>query len=124
MTAAEVEAMRLRAELVVLSACETARGDTGPGGRNTDASIGLVRAFRMAGAARVLASHWVVDDATTAGFMATLYARWRASGRLSTALRDAQRELRERCPPPPGTGPAFSLHGASLAGASADRRPD
>ncbi len=107
LTAAEVERLRLRARLVVLSACETALGDTGGAG---DASIGLVRAFLMAGAERVLGSLWAVDDAATADFMRSFYGHWRGGARPARALRLAQLATRA-IHPHPAHWAAFSLHG-------------
>ncbi|MEZ5443634.1 MAG: CHAT domain-containing protein [Lysobacterales bacterium] len=56
------------AELVVLGACRTAYGDGG------DLGLGFAQGFLQAGAQRVLASGWPVDDAGTAHFMAHFYA--------------------------------------------------
>ena len=106
LTAAQVEGMRLKASLVVLSACETALGDAGA----SDEGVGLVRAFLIAGAARVLGSHWAVDDAGTADFMQRFYGRWCAGDNVGAALRHTQRAVRaER--PHPFHWAAFVLHG-------------
>jgi CHAT domain-containing protein len=56
-------------ELVVLSACETARGTAESG----EGILGLVSAFRMAGARRVLATLWRVDDEATRMLMEKFY---------------------------------------------------
>lgn len=53
--------LRLNAELVCLSACETGRSHILRG----DELIGLARAFLYAGAPAVLVSHWVVDECST-----------------------------------------------------------
>jgi tetratricopeptide (TPR) repeat protein len=108
LTAEQVQGLRLHARLVVLSACESAVGDTGI----ADEGVGLVRAFLMAGAARVLGSHWAVDDAVAADLMADFYRRWRSGMRVAAALREAQRAMRERRPHPAHWA-AFALHGAA-----------
>jgi CHAT domain-containing protein len=69
LTASEVAQLKLNADWVVLSACNTAAGDK-PG---ADALSGLARAFFYAGARALLVSHWAVDSAaatrlTTASF--------------------------------------------------------
>lgn len=107
LTAADVEALTLRPGLVVLSACETALGDTTGAG---DENVGLVRAFLRAGAARVLGSHWAVDDEATATLMHGFYGGWRAGLPAAEALRQAQLALRRERPHPYHWA-AFSLHG-------------
>jgi tetratricopeptide (TPR) repeat protein len=107
LTVDQVQALALRARLVVLSACETALGDPGV----ADEGVGLVRAFLMAGARSVLGSRWAVDDAATAEFMALFYGHWRAGDGLAAALALAQRDLRSRRPHPAHWA-AFALHGA------------
>lgn len=60
---------RLNAKLVTLAACETAAGHSWSG----DEQMGLPHAFIIAGARRVLASLWPVDDAMSAAFLQTFY---------------------------------------------------
>jgi CHAT domain-containing protein len=63
LTASEVAMLKLNADFVVLSACNTAAGDK-PG---AEALSGLARAFFYAGAKSLVVSHWEVDsDATVA----------------------------------------------------------
>ena len=90
----EVFGLRLSAELVVLSACETGlatglRQDVPPG----DDWVGLVQAFLTAGAQNVVASLWSVEDRATAQLMEEFYAGLRAGRSKSAALAEAQREL-------------------------------
>jgi CHAT domain-containing protein len=71
LTASEVTELKLNADWVVLSACNTAAGSTA----NAEALSGLARAFFYAGARALLVSHWQVNsDAavklTTGAFMA------------------------------------------------------
>jgi CHAT domain-containing protein len=110
LTAGEIERLPLQAGLVVLSACETALGEAGAG----DEGVGLVRAFLIAGAARVLGSLWQVDDADTAAFMQRFHAAWRGGGNAMAALRRAQLEQRARQPHPYHWA-AFTLHGGGRA---------
>ena len=106
LTVDQAEALALKACTVVLSACETglAEQDTG------DEMVGLVRGFLVAGASRVLASLWPVEDQLTAGFMARFYGALRAGERPAKALRRAQLATRaER--PHPYMWAAFALYG-------------
>jgi CHAT domain-containing protein len=82
--------MRLDADLVVLSACQTALGKEIKG----EGLVGLARAFIYAGAPRVVASLWEVSDLATAQLMKSFY-RGMLQRHLSpaAALRAAQREL-------------------------------
>src|SRR6185436_16634553 len=59
---ADIQELRLSADLVVLSACQTALGKDVRG----EGLVGLTRAFMLAGAPRVVASLWRVDDEGTA----------------------------------------------------------
>jgi tetratricopeptide (TPR) repeat protein len=106
LTVERVEALRLRAGIVVLSACETGLADLGSG----DEMVGLVRAFLIAGAARVLASLWPVDDAVTALFMTSFYGALRHGQAPAAALRVAQNDVM-RQHPHPFYWAAFVLHG-------------
>ena len=80
------EGLRLKADLVVLSACETALGT----GYRGEGLIGLTRAFQYAGAASVLASLWQVNDRSTSQLMAEFYTRLDAGMPMEDALREAQ----------------------------------
>ena len=82
----DAASLPLRASLVTLSACETGLSRVAPG----DEVLGLVRGFLLAGAQRVLASLWTVDDADTAALMDDFYAQLAAGARPATALRLAQ----------------------------------
>ncbi len=82
--------LNLPAELVVLSACETALGKEVRG----EGLIGLTRGFMYAGAARVLASLWNVDDVATAELMARFYKAMEQEGQAPpAALRQAQIQM-------------------------------
>jgi len=83
------EQLRLESELVVLSACETARGAE----RGGEGVLGLVRALQVAGARSVVASLWRVDDESAAELMSRFHARLAAGLPRDEALRQAQLEL-------------------------------
>ena len=71
--ALEVQYLNLEGtELVALSACKTGQGEVD----YTEGVYGLVRAFRIAGARRVLMTLSNVDDAYTKTFMLRFYANW------------------------------------------------
>jgi CHAT domain-containing protein len=94
MTALEASRLDLDgAALVTLSACETARGQAESG----EGVLGLVRAFGMAGAERVVGSLWRVDDEATRVLMERFYgAMLREKNPLAPAdaLREAALEVR------------------------------
>jgi len=82
--------LNLPAELVVLSACETGLGKQIQG----EGLVGLTRGFMYAGASRVMASLWKVDDVATAELMGRFYKAMEKEGmRPAAALRQAQTEM-------------------------------
>lgn len=86
----EIYNLRLRAELVVLSACQTGLGKEIRG----EGVVGLTRGFMYAGAARLVVSMWNVSDRGTADLMSGFYRNMIARGlRPAAALRAAQIEL-------------------------------
>ena len=89
------ESVRLDADLVTLSACDTALGREMGG----EGLVGLTRAFQYAGARSVLASLWSVADVSTARFMKSFYGHLRSGMTKDEALRAAQVEqVRESHP--------------------------
>jgi CHAT domain-containing protein len=87
----EIYNMNLPAELVVLSACQTALGKDIRG----EGLVGLTRGFMYAGAARVMASLWKIEDRGTAELMKEFYKGMLGPKGLkaSAALREAQLAL-------------------------------
>ena len=86
----DVYNLQLAADLVVLSGCQTALGKEVGG----EGLVGLTRGFLYAGADRVVASLWQVDDESTAELMKRFYrAMLRDGRRPAEALRAAQLEL-------------------------------
>jgi CHAT domain-containing protein len=86
----EVFNLRLGAQLVMLSACETALGKEKRG----EGVIGLTRAFMYAGAPTVGVSLWSVADRSTAELMPDFYKRFFATrGGAPAAMRGAQQQM-------------------------------
>ncbi len=84
----EIAGLKLNADLVVLSACNTASAADGAGdGFGGESLSSLAEAFFFAGARSVLASHWSVPSAATAELMTTLFA---GGNDIAEALRQAQ----------------------------------
>ena len=88
----DVYSLNLRADVVVLSACQTALGKDVDG----EGIVGLTRGFMFAGASSVVSSLWKVDDAATAELMKRFYrAMLKEKRPPASALRIAQNELRQ-----------------------------
>lgn len=83
------EDVRLDADLVVLSACESGLGDELDG----EGLIGLTRAFQFAGARTVASTLWQVEDQATAELMVRFYRHLGTGMAKDEALRAAQLEL-------------------------------
>jgi CHAT domain-containing protein len=81
LTASEVAQLKLNADWVVLSACNTAAADK-PG---AEALSGLARAFFYAGARALLVSHWPVDSEITVKLMTTIFAKLAENPEITTA---------------------------------------
>ena len=86
---ADIYKLKLSADLVVLSSCDSALGKD----LASEGILGLPRGFLYAGAKRVIASMWKVEDAATANLMSSLYARMQQGESPSAALRAAQLEM-------------------------------
>jgi CHAT domain-containing protein len=93
LTASEIAALRINANLVVLSACNTGAG----GGKSFGGGAlqGLADAFFNAGAHAVIASHWEVPSAATMALMTGTFANMARDSRhdAAEALRQAQLAL-------------------------------
>jgi CHAT domain-containing protein/tetratricopeptide (TPR) repeat protein len=105
-TALELAGLNLwGTQLVVLSACDTGRGDVKPG----QGVYGLHRAFLVAGAETVVMSLWKVDDETTRALMEAYYSNLLAGQGRATALREAMRALRRTQPHPYAWAPFIAM---------------
>jgi CHAT domain-containing protein/tetratricopeptide (TPR) repeat protein len=99
------ESVRLDADLVTLSACDTALGREMAG----EGLVGLTRAFQYAGARSVVATLWGVADLSTARFMESFYGHLRAGKTKDEALRAAQiDQIRQK------TGASHPFHWAAF----------
>jgi CHAT domain-containing protein len=108
LSAAEASLLDLReTELVVLSACETGKGEV----KNSEGVYGLRKAFSDAGAQNIIMSLWKVDDKVTQEFMSRFYEIWLND---KTSIREAfnrtQLEIKAKYPQPYYWG-AFILVG-------------
>ncbi len=105
----DVYDLKLNADLVVLSACETALGEEVRG----EGLVGLTRAFMYAGAQGVVASLWTVPDVSTAELMTRFYQAMLVKNlRPAAALRQAQISIwKERRWARPYFWAAFTLQG-------------
>jgi len=95
LTAGELYATTLNADIVVLSACETGLGKIS----NGDDVVGLTRGFLYAGAGSIVASLWPVPDTETMFLMSNFYANLK--GKMSPdAIRKAQLATKKKYPHP------------------------
>jgi CHAT domain-containing protein/tetratricopeptide (TPR) repeat protein len=105
LTSSEILDLKLNAELVVLSACNTGRGKlTG------DGVLGLSRALISAGVPSIIVSLWLVPDAATAELMAEFYRQLQLNPNKAQALRQAMLMTMKMHPNPQDWG-AFTLIG-------------
>ena len=92
LTAEEVASLDLRGvSWVVLSACHSGVGETWP----REGSLGMQRAFRLAGARCVIASQWAVADQSTREWMHAFYVAGAKAGGPSQMVAAASRSVLE-----------------------------
>jgi len=106
LSAAEIMGWRTQAQVVILSACETGRGEVSPGRQEV---LGMIRSWMFAGAPTVVASLWKLDDRATSELMAEFYKNLKTMGRAE-ALQRAQLEMMKKYETPYYWG-AFVLYG-------------
>jgi CHAT domain-containing protein len=105
LTASEIFDLKLNADLVVLSACDTGRGDiTG------DGVIGLSRSLVAAGVPSVIVSLWAVNDSSTSVLMSEFYRQLNTKPDKAQALRQAMLTTLKQYPNPSDWA-AFTLIG-------------
>ncbi|XP_072045038.1 uncharacterized protein [Amphiura filiformis] len=109
LTAEEIKDQQLKAEVAVLSCCQTGIGQV-----TGDGVLGLYRSFLAAGAASVVVTHWKIFDKATAKFMRHFYQDYKVHRDPAQALRTAMlRMLGDRLHHGPQYWAAFALIGAS-----------
>lgn len=108
LTSNEILDLKLKAELVVLSACNTGRGRiTG------DGVVGLSRSLLGAGASSVVVSLWLVPDNPTSLLMTEFYRQMQQNPDKAQALRQAMLKTMQQYPDP-SQWAAFTLIGEAL----------
>ena len=90
MKMSDIQAVKLRARLVVLSCCYSSEGKA-----SSEGVVGMARAFLFAGARSVLATLWAIDDEATMMFMKSFYQQLARGESASVALQKAMRSLRD-----------------------------
>ena len=90
LTISDVQAVQLKARLVVLSCCHSGRGEV-----KSEGVVGMARSFLFAGARSVLVSLWAIDDEATLLFMDSFYQHLVDGKYASVALHQAMKSLRE-----------------------------
>jgi tetratricopeptide (TPR) repeat protein len=106
-------------QLVVLSACDTGRGDIKLG----QGVYGLRRALVIAGAEALVTSLWKVNDESTRQFMEAYYSKLLEGAGRTSALRQAMKEFRRKQPHPYYWAPFIALgRDGPLQGLSPPRR--
>ncbi|BAY60625.1 TPR repeat-containing protein [Calothrix brevissima NIES-22] len=105
LTAEEILDLKLKAQLVVLSACETGKGKL-----SGDGVIGLSRSLISAGVPSVLVSLWQVPDEPTQYLMVEFYKSLQTQPDKALALRQAMLKTKEKFPYPVNWA-AFTLIG-------------
>jgi CHAT domain-containing protein len=106
LTMSEVLGLKLNAEMVVLSACLTGRGQVMEG----EGVANFARAFQQAGARSVMVSLWEVASKETVDYMTLFYDHLKEGKSRSQALRQARQEIKAQNPHP-FYWAAFILHG-------------
>ena len=89
MTASDIAQVQLRAKLVVLSCCHSARGEI-----KAEGAVGIARAFLGSGARSVLVSLWALEDSSTEQLMSHFYDRLVRGESASDSLHQAMEWMR------------------------------
>ncbi len=104
LTASEISLLKMNADWVVLSACNTAASDGTPGAEGLS---GLAKAFFYAGARSLLVSHWAVDSDATVALSTRMFAETAKGTVKAEALRRSMLALMSRSDQPSFAHPAF-----------------
>ena len=89
LTMSDISQVQLRAKLVVLSCCHSARGQI-----KAEGVIGIARAFLGSGARSVLVARWTLDDEATEQFMSRFYEHIVGGESASESLHEARKWMR------------------------------
>lgn len=108
LTVGELYGIRLPADLVTLSACETALGKVASG----DDVVGFTRGFLYAGTSSIVSSLWKVDDKATSVLMREFYKNLNITDKRN-ALRSAQLYVRDSHNSHPYYWAAFQITGST-----------
>jgi CHAT domain-containing protein/predicted negative regulator of RcsB-dependent stress response len=108
LTIADIFGMDINADMVVLSACNTAAGDISGG----DELVGMSRAFMYAGSPTVVASLWSVSDDSTMMLMKNFFEELKRGSSEAEAMQKAELRVMQRYPHPYYWAP-FIVVGAS-----------
>ena len=91
LTMTDISKVRLRAKLVVLSCCHSARGQT-----KAEGAVGIARAFLGSGARSVLVALWALDDESTEQLMTHFYDHLVAGESAGESLHEAMKWMRSK----------------------------
>ncbi|XP_078366934.1 uncharacterized protein LOC144650965 [Oculina patagonica] len=89
LTMSDISKVQLRAKLVVLSCCHSARGQI-----RAEGVVGIARAFLGSGARSVLVAQWALDDSATEQFMSHFYEHLVCGESASESLHEAMKWMR------------------------------
>ena len=89
LTMADISKVQVRAKLVVLSCCHSARGQT-----KAEGAVGIARAFLGSGARSVLVALWALDDKSTEQLMTHFYDHLIAGKSVGESLHEAMKWMR------------------------------
>ena len=111
LTASEIVSLRLDADWVILSACNTAAGEA----EEAEALSGLARAFFYAGARSVLVSHWAVYSGATVKLIGDTVAKWKTDPMIGRPQSGRAEALRRSMLEMIDNGQDFEAHPAFWA---------
>ena len=113
LTMREIQNLKLRADLVVLSACDTGRGKM-----SGDGILGPPRSFLTAGTPSLMVSLWAIADASTAEPYGPTFISDCNKGKTRRRRCEAQCSTRCKKDPAPGSWAAFTLLGETAVAPS------
>ena len=110
LTIHDISEVRLRAKLVVLSCCHSARGHI-----KAEGAVGIARAFLGSGARSVLVALWAIEDKATKHFMSRFYEHLVLGESASESLHEAMQWMRANGFPDVGQWAPFMLIGDNVS---------